>query len=143
MGGALLGASTVVSYIESAAGVAAGGRSGVTVIVTGILFLVSFLLSPWLGAMPPYAPAPPLILVGSLMMAHASEIDWRDSAVAIPAFLTLAAIPLKFSIANGLALGLVEHTLLTVAAGRAHQMSPFLYFLTAILLARFYWVPGG
>ena len=77
------------------------------------------------------------------MMAHASEIDWRDSAIAIPAFLTLAAIPLTFSIANGLALGLIAHTLLTVAAGRARQISPFLYVLTAILLARFYWVPEG
>ena len=124
MGGALLGTSTVVSYIESAAGVAVGGHIGVTAIVTGLLFLVSFLLTPWLGAMLPYATAPALILVVALMMAPASEIDWQDSAVAIPAFLTFAAIPLTFSIANGLALGLVAHTLLTVASGRARQISP-------------------
>ncbi len=143
MGGALLGTSTVVSYIESAAGVAAGGRSGVTAIVAGLLFLASFLLTPWLGTVPPYSTAPALILVGALMMGHASEIDWRQPAIAIPAFLTLAAIPLTFSIASGLALGLVAHTLLTVAAGRARQINPFLYVLTAILLARFYWAPAG
>ena len=143
MGGALLGTSTVVSYIESAAGVAAGGRSGVTAIVAGLLFLASFLLTPWLGTVPPYATAPALILVGALMMGHASEIDWRQPAISIPAFLTLAAIPLTFSIASGLALGLVAHTLLTVAAGRARQINPFLYVLTAILLARFYWAPAG
>ncbi|OYW09850.1 MAG: guanine permease, partial [Acidobacteriia bacterium 12-62-4] len=78
MGGALLGTSTVVSYIESAAGVAAGGRSGVTAIVTGLLFLGSFLVAPWLGAVPAYATAPALILVGALMMTHASEVEWGD-----------------------------------------------------------------
>ena len=77
------------------------------------------------------------------MMGHASEIDWRQPAISIPACLTLAAIPLTFSIASGLALGLVAHTLLTVAAGRARQINPFLYVLTAILLARFYWAPAG
>ena len=143
MGGALLGTSTVVSYIESAAGVAAGGRSGVAAIVAGLLFLASFFLAPWLGAVPAYATAPALILVGALLMTHAGEVDWDDFATAIPAFLTLAAIPLTFSIATGLAFGLIAHTLLTVAAGRARQVSPFLYALTAVLLARFFWVPAA
>ncbi|MCA2970267.1 MAG: NCS2 family permease [Acidobacteriaceae bacterium] len=143
MGGALLGTSTVVSYIESAAGVAAGGRSGVAAIVAGLLFLASFFLAPWLGAVPAYATAPALILVGALLMTHAGEVDWDNFATAIPAFLTLAAIPLTFSIATGLAFGLIAHTLLTVAAGRARQVSPFLYALTAVLLARFFWVPAA
>ena len=143
MGGALLGTSTVVSYIESAAGVAAGGRSGVTAIVTGLLFLGTFFVAPWLGAVPAYATAPALILVGALMMTHASEVAWGDYPAAIPAFLTLAAIPLTFSIATGLAFGLIAHTLLTAAAGRAREISPFLWVLTAILLARFFWIPVG
>jgi AGZA family xanthine/uracil permease-like MFS transporter len=143
MGGALLGTSTVVSYIESAAGVAAGGRSGVAAIVAGLLFLASFFLAPWLGAVPAYATAPALILVGALLMTHAAEVDWDDCATAIPAFLTLSAIPLTFSIATGLAFGLIAHTLLTVAAGRAREVSPFLFALTAVLLARFFWVPAA
>lgn len=143
MGGALLGTSTVVSYIESAAGVAAGGRSGVTAIVTGLLFLGSFFVAPWLGVIPAYATAPALILVGALMMTHASEVAWDDYPAAIPAFLTLAAIPLTFSIATGLAFGLIAHTLLAVAAGRGRAVSPFLYILTAILLGRFFWIPAG
>ena len=141
MGGALLGTSTVVSYIESAAGVAAGGRSGVAAIVAGLLFLASFFLAPWLGTVPPYATAPALILVGALLMTHAADVDWDNLATAIPAFLTLAAIPLTFSIATGLAFGLIAHTLLTIAAGRAREVSPFLYGLTAVLLARVFWAP--
>ncbi|MBZ2177360.1 MAG: NCS2 family permease [Acidobacteriota bacterium] len=143
MGGALLGTSTVVSYIESAAGVAAGGRSGVAAIVAGLLFLASFFLAPWLGAVPAYATAPALILVGALLMTHASEVAWDDYPAAIPAFLTLVTIPLTFSIASGLAFGLIAHTLLSVAANRGRQISPFLYVLTAILLARFFWIPAA
>src|SRR5580704_3296986 len=102
--GSLAGTSTVTSYIESAAGVVAGGRTGVTAIVTGLLFFISLFVAPVAGAIPNAATAPALIVVGSLMMAHAAEIPWSDPVVAISAFLTIVTIPLTFSIANGLAL---------------------------------------
>ena len=96
----LVGTSTVVSYIESAAGVEAGGRSGVTAVVTGSLFVLSLFALPLIGAIPTAATAPALIIVGSLMMAHGAEIEWRKPTVAIPSFLTMIMIPLTFSIAN-------------------------------------------
>src|SRR5215472_6992852 len=103
--GSLAGTSTVVSYIESAAGVAAGGRTGVTAIVTGLLFVLALFIAPVIGAIPDAATAPALIVVGSLMAGVLAEINWSDPEIAIPAFLTVVTIPLSFSIANGLAFG--------------------------------------
>jgi len=141
--GSLMGTSTVVSYIESAAGVAAGGRSGVTAIVTGLLFLAALFVAPFLGVIPPAATAPALILVGALMMAHSSEIEWNDLRNAIPAFLTIAAIPMTFSIANGLALGFLSYALLQALSGRARTVSPFVYVLAVILFLRFLYLGSG
>lgn len=135
--GSLVGTSTVVSYIESAAGVAAGGRTGVTAIVTGLLFLVSLFIAPFLGVIPAAATAPALILVGALMMAHAAEIEWSDLRNAIPAFLTIVAIPMTFSIANGLSLGFLSYALLQLLTGRAREVPPFVYLLSVILFVRF------
>lgn len=141
--GALLGTSTVVSYIESASGVVAGGRSGLTAVVTGGLFLVTAVVAPLAGTVPAAATAPALILVGALMMAHAAEIAWQDVRVALPAFLTIAAIPLTFSIANGLALGLIAYVLLAVTTGRAAQIRPLAYLLAALLVWRFAYLSGA
>ena len=99
--GSMAGTSTVVSYVESAAGVAAGGRSGVTAIVTGLLFAVALFVAPLAGAIPGAATAPALIIVGSMMMTAVADIPWTDPEIAIPAFLTMLAIPLTYSIANG------------------------------------------
>jgi adenine/guanine/hypoxanthine permease len=143
MAGAAAGTSTVVSYIESAAGVAAGGRSGITAIVTGILFLAALPVAGLLGAMPAFVTAPALILVGAMMMGHAAEIDWKDYSVAIPGFLTLIAIPMTFSIANGLALGFLSYALLGLGAGRWRQSGIFVYLLAGLLLARFFFLGGG
>ncbi len=133
----LVGTSTVVSYIESAAGVEAGGRSGVTAIVTGILFILSLFALPLIGAIPTAATAPALIIVGSLMMAHASEIEWKKPTVAIPSFLTLVMIPLTFSIANGLAFGFVSYTLIKIGTGDGGKVHWLVYVLTALFIARF------
>ncbi|MBI2689375.1 MAG: NCS2 family permease [Acidobacteria bacterium] len=141
--GSLAGTSTVVSYIESAAGVAAGGRSGVTAIVTGLLFLTALWVAPFLGVIPAAATAPALILVGALMMAHTAEIEWTDLRAAIPAFLTIVAIPTTFSIANGLSLGLLSYTMLQVLTGRARSVTPFVYLLSAVLLLRFLYLGSG
>jgi AGZA family xanthine/uracil permease-like MFS transporter len=138
----LTGTSTVVSYIESAAGVVAGGRSGVTAIVTGLLFLVALAIAPLIGAIPTAATAPALILVGAMMMSHVAEIDWSDYAIAIPAFLTILGIPLTFSIANGLALGFTAYTLLRLMRGEWAGISWLVYLLTAVFLIRFYYLAG-
>ena len=135
--GSLTGTSTVVSYIESAAGVAAGGRSGVTAIVTGLLFVVALFVAPVVGAIPAAATAPALIIVGSLMVGVVAEIEWQDPEVAVPAFLTMMAIPLTFSIANGLAFGFTAYTVMKVARGKFREVNWFVYALTALFIARF------
>ncbi|HLK67435.1 MAG TPA: NCS2 family permease [Bryobacteraceae bacterium] len=135
--GSLTGTSTVVSYIESAAGVAAGGRTGVTAIVTGMLFVVALFVAPVVGAIPAAATAPALIIVGGMMMAAVGEIHWDDPEVALPAFLTMMAIPLTFSIANGLAFGFTAFTLIKLLRGKWRQVTWFVWVLTALFVARF------
>jgi AGZA family xanthine/uracil permease-like MFS transporter len=135
--GSLAGTSTVVSYIESAAGVVAGGRSGVTAVVVGLLFAISIFVAPIVGAIPDAATAPALVIVGSLMITHVTEIPWANPVIAVPAFLTIIAIPLTFSIANGLALGFTAYTALKIARGEARTVSWLVYVLTALFIARF------
>jgi AGZA family xanthine/uracil permease-like MFS transporter len=142
MAGALAGTSTVVSYVESAAGAVAGGRSGVTAIVTGLLFAVAFFVAPLVGAIPAAATAPALILVGSMMVSHVAEIDWENLMVAIPAFLTIVAIPLTFSIANGIAFGFIAYTVLHVLRGDLRRVNWLMYVLTALFVARFVYLGG-
>jgi len=141
--GSLSGTSTVVSYIESSAGVAAGGRSGVTAIVTGLLFAIALWIAPLVGAIPAAATAPALIVVGSMMMTTVGEIRWSDPVIAIPAFLTMLAIPLTFSIANGLAFGFTAYTLLKVARGQFRDVNWLVYALTILFLARFIYIGKG
>ena len=135
--GSLTGTSTVTSYVESTAGVAAGGRSGVAAIVTGLLFLGAIGAAPFIGVVPPAATAPALILVGSLMLASISEIHWHDPLVAVPAFLTLVLIPFTYSIANGLGFGIIAWAVLHLAAGKFRRGDWLLYLLAALFLARF------
>src|SRR4029077_7955145 len=135
--GSLAGTSTVTSYIESAAGVAAGGRSGVTAITTGVLFLMAMFIAPVVGAIPAAATAPALIVVGSLMIAHAAEIPWSNPVISVPAFLTIITIPLTFSIANGLAFGFIAYTALKIARGEFRSVNWLVYVLTILFIARF------
>ena len=135
--GSLAGTSTVVSYIESASGVAAGGRTGLTAVVVGLLFLATLFVAPWAQVIPAAATAPALILVGAMMMAPLAEIDWDDPVIAIPAFLTLITIPLTFSIANGLAFGVIAYALLKLASRRVTKVDWLLFALAALFLARF------
>ncbi len=141
--GSLAGTSTVVSYIESAAGVVAGGRTGVVAIVTGLLFLVALFAAPLAGAIPAAATAPALIIVGSLMISHVREVDWGDMTVALPAFLMITAIPLTFSIANGLAFGFVSYTLLKMIRGEFRKIGWLMYVLTVVFLLRFFYLGAG
>lgn len=137
IGGSLVGTSTVVSYIESASGVAAGGRTGLTAIVVGLLFLATLFFAPWVQAIPAAATAPALIIVGSMMVGALADVDWEDPGVAIPAFLTVIAIPLTFSIANGLAFGITAYAGLKLARGQARAKDWLLFVLAALFVARF------
>jgi AGZA family xanthine/uracil permease-like MFS transporter len=141
--GACSGTSTVVSYIESAAGVAAGGRTGVTAIVTGLLFVLALFIAPVVGAIPAAATAPALIVVGSMMVSVVGEIAWNDPEVAIPAFLTMMTIPLSFSIANGLAFGFTAYSLLKILRGKFREVNWFVYLLTALFILRFLYLAHG
>src|ERR1700758_3593993 len=135
--GSLTGTSTVTSYVESTAGVAAGGRSGITAIVTGLLFLAAVGAAPFVGVVPSAATAPALILVGSLMLATITEIRWHEPLVAVPAFLTLILIPLTYSIANGLGFGIIAWAVLHLITGKFRRQDWLLYLLAVLFTARF------
>jgi len=138
--GSLAGTSTVTSYIESSSGVAADGRTGVTAIVTGLLFLLAIFVAPFVGAIPDFATAPALILVGAMMLSGIGAIEWDAPRIAIPAFLTLIAIPLTSSIATGLSFGLIGYAALELATGRGRRQHWMLYLLAALFLLRFLYV---
>jgi AGZA family xanthine/uracil permease-like MFS transporter len=135
--GSLFGTSTVVTYIESATGVSEGGRTGLTAVTVAVLFLLAAFFSPLAGAIPPIATAPALIIVGALMISAVKTIDWDDLTEGIPAFLTILAMPLTFSIANGLALGFIFYPLLKVLTGRWREASPLVYVLAALFVLRY------
>jgi len=140
--GSLTGTSPVVSYIESAAGVSVGGRSGVTAIVAGLLFLVALLAAPLVGFIPAAATAPALIVVGVLMVSTVAEIEWSNPMVAMPAFLTMVAIPLTASVANGIAIGFIAWTALKVLRGEWRTVSWLVYVLTVLFILRFAYLGG-
>jgi len=135
--GSLAGTSTVCSYIESSAGVAVGGRTGIPAIVTGICFFISLFIAPLVGAIPTSATAPALIIVGALMLGSVAEIEWQNPHVAIPAFLTLIMIPLSYSIASGLGIGIASYAILQLFSGRARRKDWLLYVLAAVFIFRF------
>ena len=135
--GSLAGTSTVTSYIESSAGVAAGGRTGVTAITTGVLFFLAIFIAPVVGAIPDFATAPALILVGALMLTGVRSIEWDSPAIAIPAFLTLITIPLTYSIATGLSFGMISFAALELATGKGRRSHWMLYLLALLFLGRF------
>jgi AGZA family xanthine/uracil permease-like MFS transporter len=135
--GAVAGTSPVTSYIESAAGVAVGGRTGLTSVVVGILFLGTLFFAPLVQAIPAAATAPALVLVGALMMGALAEVEWADPGAAIPAFLTVIMIPLTYSIANGLAFGITSHAVLKLLRGQATFRDWLVYVLAALCVVRF------
>jgi len=143
MVGAAAGTSTVVSYIESASGVTAGGRTGLTAVVVGILFLVTLFFAPLVQAIPAAATAPALILVGALMVGSLVDVDWADPTVAIPAFLTLITIPLTFSIANGLAFGITSYAALRLLTGKITKADWLLLILAGLFVLRFVYLAKG
>ncbi len=137
MGGSLLGTSTTTSYIESAAGVAAGGRTGLTACVVAVLFLLSLFFAPLAGTVPAFATAPALLFVAVLMTSGLAEIDWDDITVAAPVVITALSMPLTFSIANGIAFGFITWVVIKALAGRFKDINPALVVLAALFVIKF------
>lgn len=137
MFGALMGTSTTGAYVESASGIQDGGRTGATVTVTGLLFLSALFLWPLAAVIPGAATAPVLILVGAMMMDGIRAIDWEQICEGVPSFLTILVMPLTFSIANGVSAGIISYCAIKVLTGRAREISPILYVVAALLVARY------
>lgn len=135
--GALMGTSTVTAYVESAAGIGEGGRTGLTAITTGVLFLLALILAPLAGIIPNAATAPALIIVGVLMVSSVLEIDFSDFTEGFPAFLTFILMPLTYSIANGIAGGIISYVILKVVTGKFKQVHWMMYILFALVVARY------
>jgi adenine/guanine/hypoxanthine permease len=135
--GGLASSSSATTYIESASGIAAGGRTGLASVVTGGLFLAAMLFSPLAGVVPPEATAPALVLVGFLMMDVTREIDWKDHTAAIPAFLAMVAMPATWSITDGIGAGFVSWTLLQIAGGRIARVHPLMAAASGTFLVYF------
>jgi AGZA family xanthine/uracil permease-like MFS transporter len=135
--GGLFGVSSVTTYIESAAGVAEGARTGLASVVTGVLFLLALVLAPVAGLVPPEATAPALIVVGFLMFAPVREIDVTDLQEGFPALITLIMMPLTFSITNGIGAGFVTYVFLRLVRGRAWEVHPLLWLIAAAFLVYF------
>ena len=141
--GSLSGTSTVTSYIESAAGVAAGARTGLANVAVAGLFLVAIFFSPIAAAIPGFATAPTLILVGALMTQSIARVDWSEFSEAFPAFVTVLATPLTFSIATGLSLGVISYTVVKSAAGKFREVNLLIWILTVLFIFRYIYLAAG
>jgi adenine/guanine/hypoxanthine permease len=128
----VFGSSPGTSYIESAAGVEQGGRTGLTAVVAGLLFLPFMFLSPLLGFIPAVATAPILVIVGLFMMSAIRDVDWRDYSIVVPAFISMIAIPFTYSISEGIVLGFITHVFIRILTGRISEISPMLWIIFAL-----------
>lgn len=135
--GAVLGTSTTTTFVESSAGVAEGGRTGLSSIVTGLLFLVAIFLSPIFIAIPGFATAPALLFVGFLMISAVVDIDFSDFTEAVPAYLALIFMPLTYSISEGIAAGVISYVVINLVCGKAKKITPLMYILAILFVAKF------
>lgn len=135
--GAVIGTSTTTTYVESSAGVAAGGRTGLSSVVTGLLFLVSIFFAPIFTAIPGFATAPALIFVGFLMVSSVIKVDFSDLTEAVPAYLCMLAMPLMYSIAEGIAMGVVSYVVINLLCGKAKKITPLMYVLAVLFICKY------
>ena len=135
--GAIIGTSTTTTYVESSAGVAAGGRTGLSSVVTGLLFLVSIFFAPIFTAIPGFATAPALIFVGILMVSSVIKVDFSDLTEAVPAYLCMLAMPLMYSIAEGIAMGVVSYVVINLLCGKAKKITPLMYVLAVLFICKY------
>ncbi len=134
--GACMGTSTVTTFVESSAGVAAGGRTGLTSVTTGIMFILALFIAPLFAIIPAAATAPVLVVVGVFMMSAVMEINWHDLTEAVPAFLTIAMMPFAYSIAEGIVFGIVSYTLIKTFTGKAKDVSALMWVLSVLFVLR-------
>ena len=134
--GACFGTSTTTTYVESAAGVADGGRTGLTALTTAALFLIALPFAPIFAAIPEFATAPALIVVGFYMMESVMKIDFNDFRNGIPAFLAIIVMPVTYSISEGIVFGIVSYTVLNATTGKHKEVSPLMYVLSALFIAK-------
>jgi AGZA family xanthine/uracil permease-like MFS transporter len=142
MAGSMLGTSTTTSYVESVAGVAEGGRTGLTAVVVGVLFLFALFFAPLAGMVPAYATAGALLYVAVLMVAGLKSINWDDITEAAPVVLIAIMMPLTFSIANGISIGFIAYAVIKVMSGKAKELSASVWFLAALFLLKLIFFPG-
>ena len=135
--GSIFGTSTATTYLESTSGIAAGGRSGLTAVTVGVLFLLALFLSPLAGTIPAYATAPALIFVACLMTPSLKNINWDDITDFVPSVITVIMMPLSFSITDGIGLGFISYTVIKVLSGKSSDVSPAMYVLTAIFVVKY------
>lgn len=143
LAGSVIGTSSTTAYVESASGVQAGGRTGLTAIVVALLFLASLFVTPLAAAVPPYATAPALLYVAGLMMRELVEIEWADITEATPAALTALIMPFTYSIANGLAFGFISYVVLKTATGRWREVHAAAWVVAALFVLRYAFFAGG
>jgi AGZA family xanthine/uracil permease-like MFS transporter len=141
--GSLLGTSSTTAYAESAAGVQAGGRTGLTAFTVAVLFLACLFIAPLAGVVPAYATAPALLFVACLMLRELTELDWDDSTEVVPAAVTALMMPFTYNIANGLAFGFITYALLKLFTGRAREVHFMVWIIAAIFLFKFIYLGGG
>lgn len=135
--GAIFGTSTTTTYVESSAGVAAGGRTGLSAMVTGLLFLLAIVFAPIFTAIPSFATAPALIFVGFLMISSIISIDFEDITEAVPAYLAMLAMPLMYSISEGIALGVISYVVINLCCGKAKKIKPLMYILAVLFVLKY------
>lgn len=135
--GAVFGTSTTTTYVESSAGVGAGARTGLASVVTGLLFLVAILFAPIFTAIPGFATAPALIFVGFLMVSAILKVDFEDLTEAVPAYLCILAMPLMYSIAEGIAIGVISYVVINVICGKAKKITPLMYVLAVLFVCKY------
>lgn len=138
--GAGLGTSSTTAFVESAAGVQAGGRTGLTAVTVAVLFLACLFIAPLAGVVPAYATAPALLFVACLMLRELGDLDWDDSTEAVPAAITAIAIPFTYSIAEGIGFGFITYAVLKLSTGRAREVKPVVWIIAAIFAGRFAWL---
>jgi AGZA family xanthine/uracil permease-like MFS transporter len=139
--GSFLGCAPVTSYVESSAGVEAGGRTGLTAVFVGVFFLVAIFFSPLAAIVPAYATAGALIYVAILMLSGMEKLDWTNFTELLPALIIIIMIPLTFSIANGIALGFISYVVMKISTGDLRNVSSGAWFLTIVFLAKFIFLP--
>ena len=138
--GSVFGTPTVTTYVESASGVAAGGRTGLTSLTVALLFLAALFFSPIIGVVPAAATAPALIIVGAMMITSVTKIKWDDFSEAIPAFLAIITMPLSYSIATGIAVGFALYPFVKLLSGRGKEVNWLVWVLSLLFIARFIWL---